>query len=106
MGLLTLVRSAGTIHTVMRDGLLNPTDTEWREQAACLEYPAVLFFGVDDSETPAERRAREDRAKRVCWGCGVRRECLEYALATKEPYGIWGGLTEIERRGRAHSRAN
>ncbi len=105
MGLLTLLRSAGTIHTDMKDGLLT-TDTEWREQAACLEYPAVLFFGVDDSETPADRRAREEQAKRVCWECVVRRECLEYALATKEPYGIWGGLTEIERRGRAHSRSN
>jgi WhiB family redox-sensing transcriptional regulator len=63
-----------------------------------------FFFGVDDVETPAERRAREDEAKRVCFGCGVREECLEYALRTREPYGIWGGLTEIERRARLHRR--
>lgn len=88
----------------MRDLLI--TEAEWRERAACLSYPAVLFFGMDDSETPAERRSREDRAKRVCFGCGVRKECLEYALATKEPYGIWGGLTEIERRSRLHTRTN
>ena len=80
-------------------------DAEWRERAACLHYPAVLFFGLDDSESPAERRAREDSAKRICMACEVRRECLDYALATKEPYGIWGGLTEIERRTRSHSRA-
>lgn len=88
----------------MNSSVIQP-EAEWREDAACLEYPAVLFFGLDDSETPAERRTREDRAKRVCLACGVRKECLEYALATKEPYGIWGGLTEIERRSRIHSRA-
>jgi WhiB family redox-sensing transcriptional regulator len=76
------------------------TDTAWRERAECLEYPAVLFFGLDDSESPAERRSREDRAKRVCAMCSVRRECLEYALSMREPYGIWGGLTELERKAR------
>ncbi len=86
----------------MRD--LLTTEAEWRERAACLSYPAVLFFGMDDSETPAERRSREDRAKRVCFGCGVRKECLEYALDTKEPYGIWGGLTELERKARLRTR--
>ncbi|MGI8707839.1 MAG: WhiB family transcriptional regulator [Actinomycetota bacterium] len=89
----------------MRETALAP-DTAWREHAACLEYPAVLFFGLDDSEAPAERRGREDRAKRVCSTCAVRRECLEYALTTKEPYGIWGGLTEVERRARQHGRIN
>ena len=82
------------------------TDAEWRERAACLEYPAVIFFGLDDSETPAERRAREDRAKSICAGCEVRQECLEYALATREPYGIWGGLTEIERKARLRGRVS
>lgn len=80
-------------------------DAEWRERAACLEYPAVIFFGLDDSETPAERRAREDTAKSICDRCDVRQECLEYALATREPYGIWGGLTEIERKARLRGRA-
>jgi WhiB family transcriptional regulator, redox-sensing transcriptional regulator len=78
----------------------------WREQAACLAYPGVLFFGLDDSETPVERRYREEEAKRVCLACEVRQECLEYALATREPYGIWGGLTEIERRAQLHRRSN
>jgi WhiB family redox-sensing transcriptional regulator len=81
-------------------------ELEWREQAACLPFPAVLFFGLDDSETPVERRAREDEAKLVCAGCEVRRECLDYALATKEPYGIWGGLTELERKSKHHIRAS
>ena len=88
----------------MTEPLLAPGD-EWRERAACLEYPAVLFFGLDDTEGPVERRAREEKAKRVCMSCEVRRECLEYALATREPYGIWGGLTEIERKARLRARA-
>ena len=96
---------AETIHGVMNEPIL-ATKAEWRERAACLEYPAVLFFGLDDSESPGERRTREERAKRICLGCEVRRECLDYALTTKEPYGIWGGLTEIERRARNHGRIN
>ncbi len=88
----------------MNESLLIP-ESGWRERAACLEYPAVLFFGMDDAESPAERRAREDRAKSICFTCEVREECLEYALETREPYGIWGGLTEVERRARLHKRA-
>ena len=78
---------------------------DWREEAACLSFPATLFFGLDDNESPPERRIREDEAKAVCRVCHVRGECLEYALATKEQYGIWGGLTELERRAQARARA-
>ena len=80
------------------------TEAEWREHAACLEFPAVVFFGLDDTETPAERRVREEKAKAICATCLVRDECLEYALAMREPYGIWGGLTEIERKARLRGR--
>ena len=89
----------------MNGSVLSP-EAEWRELARCRSYPAVLFFGLDDMESPAERRIREEAAKRVCEECEVRTECLEYALATKEPYGIWGGLTEIERKSRRHGRAS
>jgi WhiB family redox-sensing transcriptional regulator len=78
-------------------------EPEWREGAACLPYPAILFFGQDETESPAERRAREDQAKIVCETCCVRGECLEYAVVTREQYGIWGGLTELERK--AYARA-
>jgi WhiB family redox-sensing transcriptional regulator len=40
----------------------------------------------------------EGEAKRICSGCEVRAECLEYALAHDERFGIWGGLSERERR--------
>jgi WhiB family redox-sensing transcriptional regulator len=79
---------------------------EWRERAACLPHPTVLFFGVDDNETAVEKHTREDEAKRICALCDVRQECLDHALAAREPYGIWGGLNEIERRQLLHTRAS
>lgn len=81
-------------------------ELEWRESAACLPHPAELFFGMDDNESAADRRAREDEAKSICAGCVVRAECLEYALTMREPYGIWGGLTELERKARLRGRAS
>ena len=96
---LTVAHQAGTITRVIEESMV-AEGIEWRERASCLSYPAILFFGMDDVETPAERRAREDQAKLVCSTCGVRDECLEYALTMREPYGIWGGLTEIERKAR------
>jgi WhiB family redox-sensing transcriptional regulator len=89
----------------MQEQLVTPS-AEWRERAACLAYPAVLFFGLDDNESPVERRIREEEAKSVCCTCEVRQECLEYALTTREAYGIWGGLTELERRAYQHRRTS
>ncbi len=81
-------------------------EAEWRERAACLPFPAILFFGLDDNEGAAERHAREQEAKGICTTCLVRAECLDYALSTREAYGIWGGLTEIERKARLQGRAS
>ena len=50
------------------------------------------------TERKHERLARERRAKAVCASCPVRVECLEHAIAVDERYGIWGGLTQDERR--------
>lgn len=81
-------------------------ELEWRESAACLPQPAELFFGMDDNESAADRRTREDQAKAICAVCVVKTECLEYALTMREPYGIWGGLTELERKARLRGRAS
>lgn len=62
---------------------------DWQEDAACKHADADLFF--------PERGSPGDSAKRVCVTCDVRLDCLEYALANGERYGIWGGLTERER---------
>jgi len=70
----------------------------WQWRAACRGDDAGLFFGPSHLEARDEREARERRAKSICAICPVRIECLEYALRTKEPHGIWGGLNELERR--------
>ena len=62
----------------------------WQERANCLGVDPDLFF--------PERGASTREAKSVCRGCEVRVECLEYALAQGEKFGIWGGLSERERR--------
>ena len=88
----------------MKEALI--PEAEWRERAACLPYPAILFFGMDDNEAAAERHSREEEAKEICTRCLVRDDCLDYALNTKETYGIWGGLTEVERKARLQGRAS
>src|SRR5690348_6327280 len=69
---------------------------EWQNGAACRDFPLVLFFGPDGERQP-ERDIRERRAKAVCTGCPVRRDCLNYALTRPERYGLYGGLNEDER---------
>jgi WhiB family redox-sensing transcriptional regulator len=62
----------------------------WRLDALCAETDPEAFF--------PEKGGSTREAKRVCTGCEVRAECLEYALANDERFGIWGGLSERERR--------
>jgi len=72
-------------------------EEDWMLAASCRGRPD-LFFAPDDSETRSERRRREAAAKSVCARCPVRIECLMDALESDERFGIWGGLTERERR--------
>ena len=65
-------------------------ERRWQEEANCLGVDPDLFF--------PERGASTREAKAVCRGCEVRGDCLEYALAHGEKFGIWGGLSERERR--------
>ena len=69
----------------------------WQDAANCLGVDPDLFF--------PERGASTREAKEVCKGCVVRGECLEYALANGEKFGIWGGLSERERRRLRRQRA-
>jgi WhiB family redox-sensing transcriptional regulator len=71
------------------------TATDWRARSACLQADPELFFPVG-STGPAVRQV--DQAKRVCAGCQVRSACLEWALDQRQDHGVWGGLTEDERR--------
>jgi WhiB family transcriptional regulator, redox-sensing transcriptional regulator len=72
---------------------------DWRAQAACRDADPELFF-PDDSRSA---RAQVKAAKLICRGCPVSATCLSLALATGQEAGIWGGLTEDERR-RLHRR--
>ncbi len=65
-------------------------DDDWQDGANCLGVDPDLFF--------PERGASTREAKEVCRGCVVRRQCLEFALQNGEKFGIWGGLSERERR--------
>jgi WhiB family redox-sensing transcriptional regulator len=67
----------------------------WRAAAACLAADPDLFFPIS-AAGPAENQIA--RAKRICAACPVRRECLEFALAHDQMYGIWGGTTPDDRR--------
>jgi len=65
-------------------------DTDWKDHSNCLGVDPDLFF--------PERGASTREAKEVCRGCVVRDDCLEYALLNGEKFGIWGGMSERERR--------
>lgn len=71
---------------------------EWSDMAACRGIENLLFFSPDVMESKEVRSRRERQAKQLCGECEVREECLRTALAQRESYGIWGGLTEVERR--------
>ena len=80
-------------HFMNSEGL----DRRWQERANCLGVDPDLFF--------PERGASTREAKSVCAGCEVKADCLEYALDNGEKFGIWGGLSERERRRLRRQRA-
>ncbi|GAB2934952.1 WhiB family transcriptional regulator [Streptomyces hainanensis] len=69
---------------------------DWQLLAACRGVDSSLFFHPE-GERGAARSAREEAAKEVCMRCPVRAECAAHALSVREPYGVWGGLTEDDR---------
>ncbi len=73
-------------------------DMGWQYRASCRGEEAEMFFAPNYFERKEEKDLREARAKAICAACPVRVECLEYALANREPHGIWGGLNESERK--------
>jgi WhiB family transcriptional regulator, redox-sensing transcriptional regulator len=70
-------------------GDMNSHTGDWRRRAACRDGdPDRLFV----------RGAAQREAKMVCFGCSVRTECLAEALDNRIEFGVWGGMTERERR--------
>lgn len=70
---------------------------DWQLRAACRSLDSAHFFHPD-RERGSRRVERDEGAKRVCRRCPVIVECRRHALAAHEPYGVWGGMTEEERR--------
>ncbi|MCA1834526.1 MAG: WhiB family transcriptional regulator [Actinomycetota bacterium] len=70
----------------------------WQFRGACRGEDPALFFAPSHIEHKEERERREGKAKEICGRCPVRGDCLDYALKIREPYGVWGGLNEVERR--------
>jgi WhiB family redox-sensing transcriptional regulator len=70
----------------------------WQRRASCRGEDSVFFFAPAYFEKRGEKLAREAVAKRICATCPVIEPCVEYALTTREPHGVWGGLNETERR--------
>ncbi len=69
---------------------------DWQEHGSCRKADPSLFFHPQN-ERGSARRSRDLAAKAVCASCPVRIECADYAVRAREPYGVWGGLTEEER---------
>ena len=87
---LTLLTESSALHEEPTWGPQPAGEEAWRLNALCAETDPEAFF--------PEKGGSTREAKRVCVGCDVRAECLEFALRNDERFGIWGGLSERERR--------
>ncbi len=86
----------GNHHDSMRLPPPKSIHWEWQLQAQCRSMPVTLFFPAHG----ASRRTKiitERSAKAICEQCPVRVACLNHAIRVREPYGIWGGLSAVER---------
>jgi WhiB family redox-sensing transcriptional regulator len=83
------------IPTSRRVIMKEPDPMDWRNRAACLDEDPELFFPIRNTG-PAILQIEE--AKAVCRRCDVREQCLAWALEAGQDHGVWGGLSEDERR--------
>lgn len=72
-----------------------PRAWDWRDDSACRETDPELFFPIGNT---GPGLLQEQEAQRVCMGCPVIEQCLRWALDTGQEDGVWGGLTEDQRR--------
>ena len=70
---------------------MSPSE-QWREKAACRRYDPEIWFPTEIGHSGTHRIA-----KAICKGCEVSVPCLAYAMARRERWGIWGGLSENQR---------
>jgi WhiB family redox-sensing transcriptional regulator len=69
---------------------------DWQLRGACRQADPDVFFHPEGERGPS-RRNRDAAAKQVCATCPVIAQCAAHALKVREPYGVWGGLSEDER---------
>lgn len=75
-----------------RKEVSGPMAQKWRAAGLCKGSDPLVFYPPSEDDSLAEE------AKTICSMCAVRQTCLEFALTTREKHGVWGGLTERERR--------
>lgn len=68
---------------------------DWRHRAACRDHDPELFFPIG---TTGPALTQVDQAKAVCRRCAVREDCLAWAMHSGQDCGVWGGLSDDERR--------
>jgi WhiB family redox-sensing transcriptional regulator len=66
-----------------------PVRADWQDDAACRGADTSVFFPTSEEDS--------EEAKGICAQCPVAEACLEYAISTRQPDGVWGGLTPTER---------
>ena len=88
---MTLVRTPPSFERLLVEG----GSLEWRKRAACRLMPADMFFPVGVTGIACDE---VESAKAVCRSCIVAGECLDFALRTRQEFGVWGGADEEERR--------
>ncbi|MFG1705660.1 WhiB family transcriptional regulator [Nonomuraea sp. M3C6] len=81
-----------TLHRIHQHHDARPP-RQWTAHAACQDADPGLFFPFTWEDLP-----RQDHARRICQACPVQAACLDWALRTGEPEGMWGGTTPAERR--------
>ncbi|HVQ88821.1 MAG TPA: WhiB family transcriptional regulator [Actinomycetes bacterium] len=69
---------------------------DWQFAGACRRSDPAMFFHPEGERGPS-RAARDAAAQAICASCPVLKECADHALRVREPYGVWGGLTEDDR---------
>lgn len=73
--------------------------TQWRGEAVCNELPpeeGAYFFGDADDGTPTHQQ--HERARLYCYTCPVQVQCLRWCVEFDQQFGVWGGLTESQRK--------
>ena len=82
----------------LHQGTSEPRSLLWQHQAACRGPLGSVFFPPPTTERKREKLEREDKAKSICMTCPVINECRTHAIDIGESHGVWGGLSERERR--------